>query len=484
MTAKTPAALGTEFAALYASGQPIGAITPPRVQPIQQDLIDSLAASAAVWLTGAAGNGVTDDTAAFQAAIASVPLGGCLWVPTPASSYLISGTLTLTNISMCGIGGLVPITFAGSSSTDCIVASGWSPGSITRQLVVRGFYINGGSGKAGRDGVRHAGGIGTQFRDLMIYNMGRDGFHAESSAAFAFTEMLMCLNVQCNNSARDNFHFETGNIGNIDYINQTTMLNCASRAPGQYSLALVNNANNATSGAQGSKISSLSWVGGELDCAGSSAPDDVYFQCTGNNGSIEDAAFDNVAIEDASNAHTGWNIGTSCAAGSGIGAPWIKPTVVFYGCAHIGINPAGLTGGVSTPVGASIANDFAAGGPKQLTAAGMFGWGLAFTPTYSGRTLVVIGAEVSNLTASEAQTLTLQYGTGAAPANGAAVTGTQAGAYFSTPQGQGAAIYIGAHFAALVSLTVGTTYWFDLSCAAISGGTVTTAGLNFSVIEL
>ena len=478
MTAKTPAALGSEFAAVYASGQPLGAITPGRVQPISQDLIDLLAAGAGVWLTGAAGNGVTDDTAAFQAAIASVPPQGCLWVPMPASSYLISGTLTLNDIGMSGMGGCVPITFAGGSTSDCIEAYGPTAGG-TRTMVVQGFFITGGGAKAGRDGVRHGGGVGIQFRDLVIFNMGRDGFHSEAYQAYSYSEQLMCLNIACNGNGRDNFHFETGNTGNVDYINQTKLIGCASRAPGRYSLALVNN---STLGAN-SKISDFSWDGGELDCTGGSAPDNVYLQNTSSGGVIEGTAFDNVAIEDVGVTHSGYAIGTSNSAGSSIQAPWIKPTVIYYGQAHEGVNPAGLTGGVANPVGAAVANDFP-GGQKQLTAIGMFGWGFFFTPTYSGRTIAILGSQVFNYTGSEAQTVTLQYGSGSAPANGAAVQGTQAGGAFGTPQGQGGSIEIGAHFAALVSLTVGTTYWFDLACTALSGGTAVTIGASFSAIEL
>jgi hypothetical protein len=43
MTAKTPSALGTESAAVYADGQASGSITPARIRPVQQDVIDSYA---------------------------------------------------------------------------------------------------------------------------------------------------------------------------------------------------------------------------------------------------------------------------------------------------------------------------------------------------------------------------------------------------------------------------------------------------------
>jgi hypothetical protein len=43
MTAKTPSALGTESAAVYADGQAAASIFPARIRPVQQDIIDSYA---------------------------------------------------------------------------------------------------------------------------------------------------------------------------------------------------------------------------------------------------------------------------------------------------------------------------------------------------------------------------------------------------------------------------------------------------------
>lgn len=55
---------------------------------------------------GAVGDGVTDDAAAFQAAIDATPYGGKLTIPTPATYYKIGTTLTINKaITIEGTGG-------------------------------------------------------------------------------------------------------------------------------------------------------------------------------------------------------------------------------------------------------------------------------------------------------------------------------------------------------------------------------------------
>lgn len=69
---------------------------------------DNVATSRVVSVTdfGAVGDGVTDDTAAFQAAL---NVGGEISVPEPAVEYLITGTLTVTQPGTALIGGGMPI---------------------------------------------------------------------------------------------------------------------------------------------------------------------------------------------------------------------------------------------------------------------------------------------------------------------------------------------------------------------------------------
>jgi len=60
---------------------------------------------------GARGNGVDDDSAAFNAAIASCPTGGTVYIPTPTSYYRCSQPIDVTKpISIIGPGAKYPFT--------------------------------------------------------------------------------------------------------------------------------------------------------------------------------------------------------------------------------------------------------------------------------------------------------------------------------------------------------------------------------------
>ena len=108
----------------------------------------------------------------------------------------------------------------------------------------------------------------------------------------------------------------------------------------------------------------------------------------------------------------------------------------------------------------------------------MMGLGITYTPASSGLVLAMIAFGFYTLTAATSVVLSAQYGTGAAPANGAAVTGTLFG-------GNAAETYAGSEFAtssrpiafmALLSLSAGTAYWFDVAVA-------TTAAADEAVIQ-
>lgn len=102
----------------------------------------------------------------------------------------------------------------------------------------------------------------------------------------------------------------------------------------------------------------------------------------------------------------------------------------------------------------------------------MCGFGVTYKPTGSGKVLVTVCGAVWTNTGAAGVTAAPRYGTGAAPANGAADTGTRWGttidpAYF-TQVGGGAAV--GFAYTAVLTLTPGTTYWFDLVYATSNTG--------------
>lgn len=94
----------------------------------------------------------------------------------------------------------------------------------------------------------------------------------------------------------------------------------------------------------------------------------------------------------------------------------------------------------------------------------MMGCAVAYTPASSGKVAVTVTGQATTATAAVSLTLGGRYGTGGAPANGAAVTGTRFGAaadYAVTPPGIG----VGVPFCLtdVLALTPGTAYWLDLA---------------------
>lgn len=91
-----------------------------------------------------------------------------------------------------------------------------------------------------------------------------------------------------------------------------------------------------------------------------------------------------------------------------------------------------------------------------------------YTPTGSGKVIINVTGYVANPTAGVATTVGCRFGTGTAPVNGAAVTGTAFGA-IADPQVRGpvtsAITGAAVAFTARLSLTPSTAYWFDIALA-------------------
>ena len=116
-----------------------------------------------------------------------------------------------------------------------------------------------------------------------------------------------------------------------------------------------------------------------------------------------------------------------------------------------------------------------------LGVAGANAW--AITPSVTGRVLFAIsGYQLADATARTC-TMQLSYGTGSAPAAGAAVTGTQVGGQPIWISLTGAIQAPFTMFWIQTGLTLGTAYWLDIAAKA-SAGTVTLKELNIIAFEM
>jgi hypothetical protein len=114
----------------------------------------------------------------------------------------------------------------------------------------------------------------------------------------------------------------------------------------------------------------------------------------------------------------------------------------------------------------------------------MMGLAILYTPKSTGRVKVTLAGLLANNTAGDGATANLQYGTGAAPANGAAPAGTAAGNVVtetSPAAGQTNAVVLQA---VISGLTVGTQYWLDVLLAAVTGGTASISNIAVTIEEL
>jgi hypothetical protein len=109
-----------------------------------------------------------------------------------------------------------------------------------------------------------------------------------------------------------------------------------------------------------------------------------------------------------------------------------------------------------------------------------------FTPASSGNVKVTITGNTLTNTAAAQIGLGGRFGTGTAPTNGAAVTGTRFGA--STDQAIRAANFnAGSPFAidAILALTPGTAYWFDIALDTLTAAdTAQITSVGVTIFEL
>ncbi len=121
------------------------------------------------------------------------------------------------------------------------------------------------------------------------------------------------------------------------------------------------------------------------------------------------------------------------------------------------------------------------------TTAKMMGLGASATlsPTSSGTYLIIISGYANTTHAADNDLMQIYTGTGTAPANAAAITGTAQGTELtvSVPTANTGDVPFTLN-AVVTGLTVGTTYWLDIALATSNtNGTATIKSLSISAIE-
>jgi hypothetical protein len=153
--------------------------------------------------------------------------------------------------------------------------------------------------------------------------------------------------------------------------------------------------------------------------------------------------------------------------------------------------PTGPTGptGATGPTNSGTTYQAQPSDPSTTTSTTgvMMGLAGAITPAGSGKIMIVITGDTDNDTAADGTKMGIRYGTGSAPTNGAALTGTAVG---TLPNAVNANLaldvnrYPFAASAVVTGLVVGTPYWIDLSLAAITGGVARVRNVGISIQEI
>lgn len=115
----------------------------------------------------------------------------------------------------------------------------------------------------------------------------------------------------------------------------------------------------------------------------------------------------------------------------------------------------------------------------------MMGLAGSITPVSSGKVLILISGNIGDVGGgATTNTFQIRYGTGTAPTNGAALTGTATGALNTYNGGGGGAQFPFCLCSVVSGLTLSTAHWIDISLATSAGISVNVKGITISAIEL
>jgi hypothetical protein len=118
----------------------------------------------------------------------------------------------------------------------------------------------------------------------------------------------------------------------------------------------------------------------------------------------------------------------------------------------------------------------------QATAV-MLGLAGSFTPNAGGNALIIITGDIGDNAIAGTATIQISHGTGAAPANAAALVGTQDGVavtFTAATVAQKSPFSVSAYVTGLIG---GTAYWLDLAVSSPTN-TATIQHVNIIAIEI
>ena len=217
---------------------------------------------------GAKGDGVTDDSAAFAAALAGMPAGGgTLFIPPSSTPYVLSSArlaVLRSNVLVSGYGATLLCTV----SDDCVTLGNLSNAIANNNIFVKGLTIQPGAGSAGHSAIRdNAQGI--HIEDVTFSPNGSNGFghliendNDQSQVLnkiFNVGSTLICNATSCGSAIwgpgpystnagitfLSNFNFSMGCANGIDWqeANHLTVENGIIEAVGQYAIRAANGPN-------------------------------------------------------------------------------------------------------------------------------------------------------------------------------------------------------------------------------------------------
>lgn len=145
------------------------------------------------------------------------------------------------------------------------------------------------------------------------------------------------------------------------------------------------------------------------------------------------------------------------------------------------VSPAGVPG----TLGGAVTKSSPANPTGTADTTGkMMGLAGTVTPSFSGRVLIAITGMMGNGAIGDGASVQIRYGTGAAPANADALTGTTLGKLKNMVASTAAGIQGVALAYVVTGLTIGTAYWIDVGLKAVTGNTATIYDVDIVAVEL